>query len=126
MTLGEKATLVITPYVMFRTTCLLRQVHFANYMRDTEIMHTALGKLDSQFTNSVVGTGTSMTGYYPTIHAAVDTNARRDQGLARFMMCRGSFEPFFFKYPALLDVHAAATANLIRHQHLQPLASPHL
>ncbi|KAI4943900.1 hypothetical protein J4E91_009047 [Alternaria rosae] len=37
------------------------------------------------------------------------------------LIITSSFELCFFKSPALLDVHAAATANLVRHECLQPI-----
>ena len=44
MTLGEKATLIITPYVIVRPTCFLTRVRYANDTCNTVIMRTALGK----------------------------------------------------------------------------------
>ncbi|KAI4930187.1 hypothetical protein J4E85_004812 [Alternaria conjuncta] len=37
------------------------------------------------------------------------------------LIITSSFEPCFFESPALLDVHAAATANLVQHECLQPI-----
>ena len=58
------------------------------------------------------------------VHATADTKATRSQGPARLTTFRGSFEPFFSELPELLDVDAAATANLVRRGCLQPMTTP--
>jgi hypothetical protein len=66
MTLGEKATLIITPYVTTPAVHPSTRVHYTNHTRDTVITHMALGKFDLHFAYSVVGTRTTKTGCYRT------------------------------------------------------------